>query len=48
MEDDISMDFRSAGCENADWIRIAQDRAQWRVLVTTVTNLQLPYVTANF
>jgi hypothetical protein len=24
-------------CEGVDWIELAQDRAQWRVLVNTVT-----------
>jgi hypothetical protein len=26
-----------------DWIDLAQDRDQWRVLVKTVMNLRVPY-----
>jgi hypothetical protein len=29
-------------CEGADWIQLAQDKAKWQVLVTTVTNLLFP------
>jgi hypothetical protein len=27
-----------------DWIGVAQDRGQWRVLVKVVMNLQVPYI----
>jgi hypothetical protein len=33
----------SKTCTNfLDWIKLAQDRDQWRALVDTVTNLQVP------
>jgi hypothetical protein len=31
-EDNIKMDLREIGIDGANWIRLAQDRAQWRVL----------------
>jgi hypothetical protein len=34
-EDNISMDFK----ECLNWIYVAQDRVQWRVLVNTAMNL---------
>jgi hypothetical protein len=36
------MDLREKGWEGMDWIELAQDRDQWRVLVNTVMNLQVP------
>jgi hypothetical protein len=30
------------GLEGVDWINLAQDREQWRVLVTTAMNLLVP------
>jgi hypothetical protein len=27
---DIRMDLRETGCEDADWMHLAQDRDQWR------------------
>jgi hypothetical protein len=29
-------------CDDVDWIRVAQDRNQWRVLVNTVMNFWVP------
>jgi hypothetical protein len=29
-EDNIKMDLREIGIDGADWIRLAQDRVQWR------------------
>jgi hypothetical protein len=31
-EDNIKMDLREIGIDGANWIRLAQDRVQWRVL----------------
>jgi hypothetical protein len=30
------------GCDGMDWIHLAEDRDQWRALVNTVMNLQVP------
>jgi hypothetical protein len=31
--DNIKMDLTEIGCDGVDWIDLAQDRDQWRVLV---------------
>jgi hypothetical protein len=41
-EDNIKMDLREIGIDGANWIRLAQDRVQWRVFVNTVMNLRFP------
>jgi hypothetical protein len=41
-EDNIKMDLREIGWGGMDWIDLAQDRDQWRALVNTVMNLQVP------
>jgi hypothetical protein len=40
--DNIKMDLREIGWESIDWIELAQVRDQWRALVNTVMNLQVP------
>jgi hypothetical protein len=35
---DIEMDLREIGWTAIDWIDLAEDRDQWRVLVNTVMN----------
>jgi hypothetical protein len=35
-EDNIKMDLREIGIDGANWIRLAQDRVQWRAFVNTV------------
>jgi hypothetical protein len=35
-------DLREIGWDGVDWTEIAQDRDQWRALVNTVSNLQVP------
>jgi hypothetical protein len=32
-KDNIKMDLREIGIDGANWIRLAQDRVQWRALV---------------
>jgi hypothetical protein len=41
-EDNIKMDFTETGWGGIDWINLAQDRYQWRGLLNTVVNLQVP------
>jgi hypothetical protein len=41
-EDNIKMDLREIGIDVANWIRLAQDRVQWRAFVITVMNLRVP------
>jgi hypothetical protein len=40
--DNTKMDLRPRGRGCMDWINLAQDRDQWRVLVNTVMNLRVP------
>jgi hypothetical protein len=40
--DNIKMDLREIGWDGVDWIDLAQDRDQWRALVSTVMNLWVP------
>jgi hypothetical protein len=40
--DNIKMDLREIGIDGANWIRLAQDRVQWRAFVNTVMNLPVP------
>jgi hypothetical protein len=35
------MDLRDIGWVGMDWIDLAQDRDQWRALVSTVMNLRV-------
>jgi hypothetical protein len=39
----IEIDLRDIGWDGMDWIDLAEDRDQWRALVNTVMNLQVPY-----
>jgi hypothetical protein len=41
-EDNIKMDLREKGIDGANWIRLVQDRVQWRVFVNTVMDLRVP------
>jgi hypothetical protein len=47
-EDNIRMDLREIGWIGMDWIDLAQDRDQWRALVNTIMNLQVPYSFGKF
>jgi len=41
-EDNIKMDLREVGICGTNWIRLAQNRVQWRACVNTVMNLRVP------
>jgi hypothetical protein len=40
--DNIKIDLREIGWDGMDWFDLAEDRGQWRALVNTVMNLQVP------
>jgi hypothetical protein len=40
-DDNIKLGLREIGIDGADWIRLAQDRVQWRAFVNTVMNLRV-------
>jgi hypothetical protein len=46
--DDIKVDLRELGWGGTEWINLAQDRNQWRVLVNKVMNLRVPYNASKF
>jgi hypothetical protein len=39
-EDNIRMDLSEIQWEDVDWIHVAQDRDQWRVLVDTAMQIE--------
>jgi hypothetical protein len=41
-EDNMKMDLREIGIDGANWIRLAQDRVQWRGCVNTIMSLRVP------
>jgi hypothetical protein len=41
-EDNIKMDLGETGIDGANWIRLAEDRVQWRAFLNTVMNLRFP------
>jgi hypothetical protein len=40
--DNVKMDLREIGCDDMNWIDLAQDRDQWRALVNTVMKIRVP------
>jgi hypothetical protein len=40
--DNIKIDLREIGWDGVDWVNLAQDRDQWRALVTMVMNVRDP------
>jgi hypothetical protein len=41
-EGNIKMDLREIEINGVNWIRLTQDRVQWRAFVNTVMNLWVP------
>jgi hypothetical protein len=41
-EDNIMLDLREIGIDEANWVQLAQDRIQWRTFVNTMMNLRIP------
>ena len=41
-EDNIKMDLQEVVGDCGEWMELAQDRARWRALVSTVMNLRVP------
>jgi hypothetical protein len=41
-EDNIKLNLRETGIDGTNWIRLAEDRVQWRAFVSTVMNLRDP------
>jgi hypothetical protein len=40
-EDNIQLDLRETGIDEANWIRLAQERVQWWAFVSTVMKLRI-------
>jgi hypothetical protein len=40
-EDNVKIELKEMGWGGMDWIDLAEDRDQWRVLVNTVMNLRV-------
>jgi hypothetical protein len=40
-EDNIKMNLSDTGIDGTNWIRLAQDRVQWRAFFKTVMNLRV-------
>jgi len=47
-EDNISMNIRDRGWKGMDWMHLAYDRDQWRALVNTAMNNQVPLNVGHF
>jgi hypothetical protein len=41
-EDNSNLDLRKIVINGENWIRLAQDRVQWRAFVNMVMNLRVP------
>jgi hypothetical protein len=46
-QDSTKMDLGATGCEDVDWIQVAQDSVQWLALMKTVMNLLVPQKMGN-
>jgi hypothetical protein len=41
-EDNIKMDLQEVGGGGGDWMKLAEDRNNWRALVSAVMNFWVP------
>jgi hypothetical protein len=41
-EDNIRINLKEMWWEGVEWMHLAQDTAQWRILVNVVMNLRVP------
>jgi hypothetical protein len=41
-EDNIKIDLREIGIDGANWIRLTQDRVQWRAFMNMVMDIPVP------
>jgi hypothetical protein len=41
-EDNIKMELGETGIDGENWIRLAQDRVQWRAFMNTMMSLRIP------
>jgi len=41
-EDKVKMNLKGLGFEDVLWIRVAQDKVQWRALLNTVMKFRVP------
>jgi hypothetical protein len=41
-EENIKLDLRETEIDGANWIRLAQNRVQWRAFVSMVMKLRVP------
>jgi hypothetical protein len=41
-EDNIKMVLQEVGCEDRDWIDVAQGRDRWRAVLKVVMNVRVP------
>jgi hypothetical protein len=42
LEDNIKLDLRKIGIDDANWIQLARGRVQWQAFVNTVMSLRVP------
>jgi hypothetical protein len=42
LEDNIRIDLREIEWEGVNWMHLTEERDQWRAVVNTVMNLQVP------
>jgi hypothetical protein len=46
-QNNTKMHLEETGCDDADWIQVAQDTIQWQPLVNTIMRLWVPQNACN-